>query len=234
MNIIAAIDLKDGHVVQLVGGDPANERVRLNDPVAVAKRWIDAGFDELHVVDLDGALGTGSNRPIIMNIIANTEVPVQVGGGLRDDETVDAFLDAGAARVIVGTRALKDPLWLESTSKRHPDRIVLAADVRNRAVVSHGWTESTERRIEAVLDNVANLPLAAVLVTDVTREGKLQGIDVTLFADVVATTPHAVFAAGGIRDTSDLDALESAGVRAVVLGMSLYTGTIDLKRALKR
>ena len=136
--VFAAIDLRDSNVVQLVGGDPADERIRWRDPVAVAQRWVSSGFEQLHIVDLDAALGSGNNRAIIGDIIRAVTVPVQVGGGVRTDEIADELFEAGAARVIVGTRAVREPEWLEHLAARYPERIVLAADVRERNVVIAG------------------------------------------------------------------------------------------------
>lgn len=227
MIVFAAIDLRDSNVVQLVGGDPADERIRWRDPVAVAQRWVSSGFEQLHIVDLDAALGTGNNRAIIGDIIRAVPVPVQVGGGVRTDEIADELFEAGAARVIVGTRAVREPEWLEQLAARYAERIVLAADVRERNVVIHGWTAGAGATIDALLARVAATPLAAVLVTDVGREGSLSGIDAPLFTDIVSATSLPVFAAGGIGDSSDLQTLKQIGAAGAVLGMALYTGRID-------
>lgn len=227
MIVFAAIDLRDSNVVQLVGGDPADERIRWRDPVAVAQRWVSSGFEQLHIVDLDAALGAGNNRAIIGDIIRAVAVPVQVGGGVRTDEIADELFEAGAARVIVGTRAVREPEWLEQLAARYAERIVLAADVRERNVVIHGWTAGAGTTIDALLARVAATPLAAVLVTDVGREGSLSGIDAPLFTDIVSATSLPVFAAGGIGDSSDLQTLKQIGAAGAVLGMALYTGRID-------
>lgn len=227
MIVFAAIDLRDGNVVQLVGGDPADERVRWPDPVSVAQRWVAEGFEQLHIVDLDAALGTGDNRDIIREIIVSVTVPVQVGGGVRDEAVADELLEAGAARVIVGTRAVRDPQWMEQLAAARRDRIVLAADVRDGNVVAHGWTTGTGVPIQAMLDQAASVPLAGILVTDVSREGSLAGIDAALFSEIVARSAHPVFAAGGIGEFADLRTLQSVGAAGAVLGMSLYTGRID-------
>jgi len=225
--VFAAIDLRDSNVVQLVGGDPADERIRWSDPVAVAQRWVSSGFEQLHIVDLDAALGTGNNRAIIGDIIRTVTVPVQVGGGVRTDEIADELFEAGAARVIVGTRAVREPEWLEQLAARYPERIVLAADVRERNVVIQGWTAGADMTIDALLARVAATPIAAVLVTDVGREGSLSGIDAPLFTDIISATSLPVFAAGGIGDSTDLQTLKQIGAAGAVLGMALYTGRID-------
>ncbi len=222
-----AVDLKGGRAVQLVGGRPETERVSLPDPLSVARHWVDVGFRALHVIDLDAALGTGSNRPIIESIIAAVDVPVQVGGGVRDDALLEAYLAAGAARVIAGTRAVRDRAWLQAAAERHPDRMVVAADTKAGQVLVHGWTEGAGLELIAFVRELAALPLAGVLVTDVGREGRLAGADAALFGDVVAASAHPVLAAGGIAGVEDLRQLARAGVSGAVLGMSIYAGDID-------
>ena len=226
-----AIDLRGGKAVQLVGGRPEAERISLPDPVEVAVRWIDAGFRALHVIDLDAALGTGNNRIAIDRILAAVSVPVQVGGGIRDDATADSLIGAGAARVIVGTRAIEDEGWRRALAVRHPERVVVAADVRGDNIVTRGWTEETAVRADAFLQTLSHEPIAAVLVTDVRREGQMIGVDVAKFEMLVRASEHPVLAAGGIRDLSDLQALDAVGVAGAVLGMALYTGAIDAPAA---
>jgi phosphoribosylformimino-5-aminoimidazole carboxamide ribotide isomerase len=224
----AAIDLKGGRVVQLVGGKPTDERVSLPDPAAVTRRWLDAGFAGLHVVDLDAALGTGSNDAAIHAILdAAGSVPVQVGGGVRDTERAATLLDAGAARIVVGTRAVEDAAWLEELARRWPDRVVVAADVLGDEVVVRGWTAGAGVMADTFLAGLRDVPLGAVLVTDVQREGRMQGADVERFRRLVACSPHPLLASGGIAGPDDLEALETAGAAGAVLGMALYTGALD-------
>ena len=222
-----AVDLRGGRVVQLVGGRPEDERVSLPDPVAVARRWVADGFRALHVVDLDAALGSGSNRDEIFAILEQVDVPVQVGGGVRDDESADTLLKAGAARVIVGTRAVEDHAWLETLAARWPGRIVVAADIRDGIVVTRGWTEGTGLEATNFLERLDPLPLGGILVTDVSREGRMQGADADRFAALAAATRHPLLASGGIRDIHDLHELARRGVAGAVLGMALYTGALD-------
>jgi phosphoribosylformimino-5-aminoimidazole carboxamide ribotide isomerase len=223
----AAIDLRGGRVVQLVGGRPEDERVALPDPCAVVRQWQDAGFAALHVVDLDAALGSGSNAAAVSDVIAAATVPVQVGGGVRTTERVEELLDGGADRVVVGTRAVEDRAWLEGLAGRWPGRIVVAADVRGDEVVVRGWTAGAGINADEFLAGLAGLPLAAVLVTDVGREGRMTGADVALFRRLVAASPHPLLASGGIAGAADLPPLAAAGAAGVVLGMALYTGALD-------
>lgn len=224
----AAIDLKGGRVVQLVGGRPSDERVSLPDPGAVTRRWLDAGFAGLHVVDLDAALGTGSNDAAIQAILdAAGSVPVQVGGGVRDTDRAATLLAAGADRVVVGTRAVEDPAWLEELARRWPARVVVAADVLGDEVVVRGWTAGAGVLADTFLAALGDVPLGAVLVTDVQREGRMQGADIERFRRLVACSPHPLLASGGIAGPDDLEALETAGAAGAVLGMALYTGALD-------
>ena len=227
MIAIPAVDLMGGRVVQLVGGSPAHEQVSLPEPLAVAGQWIADGFAALHVIDLDAALGTGDNRAVVAELLRDSDVPVQVGGGIRDDDAVDALLEAGAARVIVGTRAIEDGDWLRRMALEHPGQIVLAADVREGHIVTHGWTQNTQLDATRMLRSLDELPLAAVLVTDVTSEGRMQGADVVLFETLVGACAHPLYASGGISGDPDLTALAGVGVTAAILGMALYTGALD-------
>jgi len=229
MIAVAALDLRGGRAVQLVGGVPGSEPVALDDPIEVAAHWVGCGFRALHVIDLDAALGSGNNGALVRRIVRECEVPVQVGGGLRDDHAVREILDAGAARAITGTRAVDDAAWCSRIAGEYPGRIVLAADVRDGTVVTRGWTAASTLGIAELLRRVADIPLAGVLVTDVNREGRLAGADAPLFASLVAASRHPIHAAGGIRDVDDLRALDAAGVKAAVLGMALYMGTVDAR-----
>jgi phosphoribosyl isomerase A len=224
----AAVDLMAGRVVQLVGGLPEQQRVSLPDPGAVALHWVQCGFRALHVVDLDAALGSGDNSGAIHAVMdAAGAVPVQVGGGVRSTARADALLDAGIARVVVGTRALEDPAWLERLAERWPQRVVVAADVRGDDVVVRGWTATAGIRADEFLQTLAKLPLAAVLVTDVTREGQMVGVDSARFAALAAATSHPLLASGGVAGPKDLADLAEAGAAGAVLGMALYTGALD-------
>jgi phosphoribosylformimino-5-aminoimidazole carboxamide ribotide isomerase len=229
----AALDLRGGRVVQLVGGRPGTERVNLPDPVAVALEWADAGFPWLHVVDLDAALGDGSNRDLILDVVHVLDIPVQVGGGVRDETAAADLLAAGAARVIVGTRAVEDPAWLGNLASRHPGRIVVAADVRDDRIVTRGWTADGGLDARTFLDSLQQHDLAGVLVTDVSREGSMVGIDDARFTSLAAATRHPLLAAGGIGGIEDVRTLARCGAAGAVLGMALYTGAVDA-RALTR
>ena len=227
MMAIPAVDLREGACVQLVGGEYSQERVRLQDPVAVARDWTRYGFRRLHVVDLDAATGRGSNRELVAEILRDASVEVQVGGGLRRTDDVEELFSNGARAVVVGTRALEDTDWLARLATTWPNEVIVAADVRDRRVVTQGWTRTLARDIVDVAEELNTMPLAGLLVTAVHREGRMQGADLFLMEDVVETASFPVYASGGIASIGDLRALAERGVAAAVIGMALYTGAID-------
>jgi phosphoribosylformimino-5-aminoimidazole carboxamide ribotide isomerase len=227
MIAIPAIDLRDGACVQLVGGAYDAERVRLEDPVAVARDWVRAGFRQLHVVDLDAATGRGSNAAVIEELLRELPLPIQVGGGVRSAERVETLLEQGAARVVVGTRALEEPEWLADLARDFPGVLVVAADVRGRQVTTRGWSRTLKRDVVHTVEELTELPLAAVMVTAVHKEGQMQGPDYFLMEDVVEASRLPVYASGGVAGLRDLRELAERGVAAAILGMALYTGALD-------
>lgn len=231
MIAIPAVDLRDGACVQLVGGEYASERIRLDDPVAVAAGWVTLGFPALHVVDLDAATGRRDNAELVGAIVAAAGVPVQVGGGVRSEQDIARMLALGAATVVVGTRALEDPAWLERAVAGAPGRLIIAVDVRERSVLTRGWTHSLPDTLESVLARLDALPLAGLLVTAVHREGRMEGPDVELTREVAGQARHLLYASGGIAGIDDLRALSGAGATAAVIGMALYTGALDARQA---
>jgi phosphoribosylformimino-5-aminoimidazole carboxamide ribotide isomerase len=222
-----AVDLKDGRCVQLVGGRPDSVAVSLPDPVAAAARWRAAGFGTLHIVDLDAALGLGDNLDVILDVIRSTSATIQVGGGVRDDARAGKLLDAGVARIVVGTRALDDPKWLIRLAEAYPRRIMVALDTKDGRILRRGWTEESPLDIATYLPSLAELPLAGILSTNVAREGRLQGIDREACREVIEMSSHGVWASGGVTTMDELAFLDEAGAAGVVLGMALYTDTLN-------
>ena len=226
MIVIPAIDLREGCVVQLVGGDFTKEAVRLENPHEVAQRWTGLGFSRLHIVDLDAATGRGSNAAIVRELLRDATVQIQVGGGVRTTDQVTELFDAGATSVVVGTRALEDRDWLDDMAHQHPFGILVAADVRERRVVTHGWARDSRRLILDVIEDLDGLPLAGLLVTAVHREGQMKGTDLPLMEAVAEANYWPVHASGGIASLADLRSLEDRRIAGAVLGMALYTGAI--------
>jgi len=222
-----AVDLKGGRCVQLVGGRPEEERVSLPDPLAQARTWYERGFHTLHVVDLDAALASGDNLDVIFRIVEATPAEIQVGGGIRDEGRADALLEAGVDRIVVGTRAIEDAPWLARLATRWPGRVMLALDTKNGRILSKGWTEDTGLELADYLPELADLPLAGVLATDVGREGRLEGIDRAAVAETISLSPHPVWASGGVTTMDELEYLDVSGAAGAVLGMALYTETLD-------
>jgi phosphoribosylformimino-5-aminoimidazole carboxamide ribotide isomerase len=233
MIILPAVDLREGACVQLVGGDYAAEKVRLDDPPAVALDWSRHGFPWLHVVDLDAAMGKGSNADVIETILRDIPMQVQVGGGVRSAERIEALLEAGAVRVVVGTRAIEEPDWIAEMAQEFPGVLVVAADVRERKVVTRGWQATSGRQVVDVVEALSAHPLAGLLVTAVHKEGQMEGTDLRLMEDVVDVAGVPVFASGGVGGLGDLRALVDTGVAGVVVGMALYTGALDPRAAVE-
>jgi len=229
MIVIPAIDLREGACVQLVGGRYDAERVRVDDPLEVARGWARAGFRRLHVVDLDAATGRGSNAPTVRSILAENGLEVQVGGGVRDEPAIRALLAQGARRVVVGTRAIEDPAWLAAMAAAFPDRIIAAADVDGRRVVTEGWLRDAGREVLEVVDALNGLPLAGVLVTAVHREGRLAGTDLPLMEALAVRSRLPLYASGGIATVDEIRGLSCLGVHAAILGMALYTGVLEAR-----
>jgi phosphoribosylformimino-5-aminoimidazole carboxamide ribotide isomerase len=228
MQVIPAIDLRDGACVQLVGGSYAEERVRIADPLAVAENWAELGFGRIHLVDLDAATGRGSNRETVKAILdARTIERVQCGGGVRNLAAVAELFAAGASEVVLGTRAIEDRPWLEDVVLRYPKRIIVAADTRGRQLVTRGWSETNGVAVTDFIDELGSLPLAAILVTAVDKEGRMEGPDLDLMEEMILRSTVPVQASGGVRGIDDLRALSELGVSAAIVGMALYTGKLD-------
>jgi phosphoribosylformimino-5-aminoimidazole carboxamide ribotide isomerase len=234
MIAVPAVDLREGRCVQLVGGRLEEEKVSLPMPSIVALKWWDRGFKQLHVVDLDAAMGRGNNDALVGEVVVASPAETQVGGGVRDDDRVDFLFAAGANRVIVGTRAVDDPAWIAQLTARYPGKIIVAADVRDGVVLRKGWTEASKLKVQAFLESLAELPLAGVLCTDVEREGRMEGIDLEEMKAVIDGSRHPVQVSGGITSMDDLKKLDDAGAASCVLGMALYTGKLDAAKVAEK
>ncbi|HEY7363583.1 MAG TPA: 1-(5-phosphoribosyl)-5-[(5-phosphoribosylamino)methylideneamino] imidazole-4-carboxamide isomerase [Methylomirabilota bacterium] len=234
MIVIPAIDIRGGFCVRLREGRADQETVFSEDPVAVARRWVDLGAERLHVVDLDGALGKPRQTDMVRRVIeAAGPVPVQVGGGLRDDGAVAAMFKAGARWVVLGTRAV-DATFLTGTCQRHPEGIIVAVDGRGSRVAVKGWTEVAEVTVVELGRQARDAGAAALLYTDVGRDGTEQGPNVKDTATLAGAVGMPILASGGVSSVNDLRALAAIpGVQGVVVGRALYTGAIDLRQALE-
>ncbi len=225
MIVIPAVDILGGRAVQLVGGKPGTEKISLPDPWDVAKTWENKGAERLHVVDLDAAMGKGDNLAAISSIVSNTNIPVEVGGGIRTTEKAESLLDLGVD-VVVGTRAVMDRKWLDDLVSSYPDRVILALDVKEGKIQVKGWKESSSETLENMLKNTSDMQLKGVLHTNVDVEGQNMGINIEETKSFRSMCPHPIIESGGISSKSDLELLEKIGIEYAVIGMAIYTGAI--------
>ncbi len=236
MVIIPAIDLLDGRVVRLAQGRREEVTVYSDDPVGVAGRWVDAGARWLHVVDLNGAFdGTYLNLPMARRIIESCGAQVELSGGIRTDEALAQAIEAGAGRVVLGTKACEEPGFVGAAVQRYGERIAVAIDARAGAVVARGWVATSSQTPVDLARRMAALGVSTVVCTDVSRDGMLQGPNLSLLQEVLAVGSARVIASGGIGSLSDLrqlKRLEPRGVIAAIIGKALYDGAIDLKQAI--
>lgn len=237
MVILPAVDLLDGKVVRLAQGKREAVTVYSDDPLGTAGRWVEAGATWLHVVDLNGAFdGTYSNLEVARRMIAAYRVNVELSGGIRTKEALANAFEAGAARVVLGTKACEDPQFVQEASDRYGHKIAVAIDSRAGQVVSRGWKAETPVTPRQLARSVAMLGVETVVCTDVSRDGMLQGPNLELIREVLEVGPRAVIASGGISSLEDLQrlkTLEARGVIGAIVGKALYEGTIDLKQAIK-
>jgi phosphoribosylformimino-5-aminoimidazole carboxamide ribotide isomerase len=230
-----AIDLKEGAVVRLRRGEMREATVFNRDPADQARRFAAAGARWLHLVDLDGAFaGRPMNRAAVESILAAAPLPCQLGGGIRDAKTIGAWLEAGIARVILGTAALKDPTLVREACRRHPGRIAIGIDARAGKVAVEGWAETSELGARELALRFVDAGVAAIIFTDVDRDGLLAGANIDATAALAAALPIPVIASGGIAGLEDLDQLKAAGAAGAIIGRALYDGRIDLEEALAR
>ncbi len=232
MVVIPAIDVLGGRCVRLVRGDFEHPKVYSDDPADVAAEFVTAGAQHLHVVDLDAARGSGDNRSVIHSILRRDDIKVQVAGGVRTAETVDAWLSAGAHAVVMGTAAVRDPRLLERCARRHPAQVLAALDVRNDRAAVSGWTETEPVMIGALLGRWDGLPLGGVVLTSIDKDGTLGGPDLKTLARARAMTSLTLQYSGGVTSLEDIARVAAAGAQAVIVGKALYEGRFTLEQAL--
>ncbi|HSN81155.1 MAG TPA: 1-(5-phosphoribosyl)-5-[(5-phosphoribosylamino)methylideneamino]imidazole-4-carboxamide isomerase [Polyangiales bacterium] len=232
MELIPAIDLLDGKVVRLHQGKYDEVTVYHDDPVAMAKRFEAEGAARLHVVDLEGARsGKPAHVPVIEGILRETALKVQVGGGVRDERIAAQWLDAGAARVVLGTMVVKAPDVARALCAERPGAIVVALDARDGKVAVEGWREQSSRDVVELAEEVDGWGIGAILFTNIHRDGTRQGPDVEATAGLQSSVNTTVIASGGIGALDDLRALAAAGIRSAVCGRALYSGAFTLSEA---
>jgi phosphoribosylformimino-5-aminoimidazole carboxamide ribotide isomerase len=229
MLILPAIDLRDGQCVRLRQGDYAQETVFGSDPAAMAQRWVSQGATYLHIVDLDGAKeGRPVNEVSIRRIVESAGVPCQLGGGLRTETHIAEALDWGLDRVVIGTRALKDPAWFRAVCDRFPRKIVAGIDAKHGQVATDGWLEVSQRSALDLARQFDDWPLAALVYTDISRDGMLHGPDVDGLAELAARVRLPVIASGGVSTLEDVRRLADLGLAGCIVGRALYEDRLNL------
>ena len=233
LELLPAVDITEGRAVQLAQGVAGSERV-YGDPVAAARRWQDAGAEWLHLVDLDAAFGRGTNRELQAEIVGALDIKVEMSGGIRDDESLEAALATGCTRVNIGTAALEQPEWCAKVIAEHGDRVAIGLDVRGRTLAARGWTREGGDLYD-VLARLDSEGCARYVVTDVNKDGMLAGPNLQLLRDVCAVTSAPVVASGGVTTLDDIRALMELvpiGVEGAIAGTALYEGRFTLEDAL--
>ena len=236
MLIIPAIDLKDGQCVRLKQGRMEDSTVFGSDPVAMATRWVDAGARRLHLVDLNGAFaGEPVNGEAVKSIArANPGLPIQIGGGIRNADIIEAYLSAGVSYVIIGTKAVKEPQFVTDMCKHFPGKIIVGIDAQDGWVATDGWAEVSGVKAVDLARQFATDGVAAIVYTDIARDGMMQGVNVETTVALAESCGIPVIASGGVTNMDDIRALEAVAARGVlgaITGRAIYEGTLDLAEA---
>lgn len=236
MLLIPAIDLKDGQCVRLRQGRMDDTTIFSSNPVDVAQRWVDAGARRLHLVDLNGAFaGKPVNAEVVRAVAAKfPQLPVQIGGGIRDAATVAAYLEAGVQFCIIGTKAVQEPPFVVELCKQFPGHIIVGIDAKNGRVATDGWAEVSQVAAIELAKQFEQAGVGAIIYTDISRDGMMTGVNVEETAKLAASISIPVIASGGVTNLDDIKALlavENKGVMGTILGRSIYEGTIDLAEA---
>jgi phosphoribosylformimino-5-aminoimidazole carboxamide ribotide isomerase len=237
MLVIPAIDLKEGRCVRLEQGLMEKDTVYSDDPAAQARSWQDQGGELLHIVDLDGAFaGVPRNREAIAAIVRAIDIPTELGGGIRDLATIEAYLDLGVGRVILGTVAKENPQLVAEACRLFPGRIVVGIDAKDGLVAVRGWADVTEKKASELAKEMEGFGVSAIIYTDIARDGMLQGPNIEATRLLAESISIPVIASGGVsslRDIENLLAIEASGVVGVITGKAIYTGALDLREAVE-
>ncbi len=234
MQIFPAIDICGGKAVRLLQGDYAQMTVYRDHPEDAAREFVACGAQNIHIVDLDGAkTGQMPNLPVIERILSKTNLRVQVGGGIRSEETIRRCLDAGVSRVILGTAAVTDPRFLDSMIARYGEKIAVSVDLRDGFVATHGWTEQTAIACDEFMQSLQRLGVCTVICTDISRDGAMRGPNREMYASLTARFSMDFIASGGVSSIDDLIALKALGLCGAIVGKAYYTGAVDLKQAIQ-
>jgi phosphoribosylformimino-5-aminoimidazole carboxamide ribotide isomerase len=238
MLLIPAIDLKEGKCVRLRQGRMEDDTIFSDDPVAVAGRWVEAGARRLHLVDLDGAFaGKPKNRDVIHAIVeAYPDVPVQIGGGIRSEETIEAYLDAGVEYVIIGTKAVSEPHFVRDVALEFSGHIIIGLDAKDGKVAIDGWSKLSRHDVVDMAKKFEANGVSAIIYTDISRDGMMQGVNVEATAKLARAVNIPIIASGGITNLDDIRALGEVaheGIMGAITGRAIYEGTLDFAEAEK-
>ena len=234
MNIFPAIDLYGGKAVRLFKGDYNQMTVYSDDPVSVAKDFAAAGASHIHLVDLEGAkIGLPANLAVIAKIVAETCLFAEVGGGIRDMQTVDSYLGIGVSRVILGTAAVKDPEFLKAALVKYGEKIAVGVDLKDGFVAIKGWTETSGLKAEEFFEKMQNLGVKTIICTDISRDGAMKGANRGLYRDLSAKFGIDLIASGGVSSIEDVTALAAMKLHGAIIGKAYYIGAVDLKEAVE-
>ena len=234
MEVWPAIDLRGGRCVRLRQGDYEQETIFHEDPATVAQEFATAGAQHLHVVDLDGAReGSPVNLPAVQEILDAVDMQVELGGGVRDEQTIAELLGFGLHRLVVGTSAIKRPDWFRDIVREFPGRLVLGIDARDGRVATDGWLETSEVDAVELAQQFSDEPLAAIVYTDIATDGMMSGPNVNAMAQMQAAVSTPIVASGGVTTVDDVHALREAGLAACIIGRALYEGTLTIEAALE-
>lgn len=231
MKVLAAIDIMDGDVVRLTKGDQSTKKVYSNDPVQVAKKWAKDGADMLHVVDLDAAFGNeSSNLSIISEILDSVNIPIQIGGGIRNTEIFEKIVKKGFSKIVVGTMAYRNVNELRLLSKNYGDKIVISLDEINGNVMIEGWKSSSNYKVEDAINEFNKLGISNFLLTSIIKDGTLLGPDIVTLNSINTDRKSKIIASGGISSLVDVLRVRSIGCDSVILGKALYEERLDIKK----
>jgi phosphoribosylformimino-5-aminoimidazole carboxamide ribotide isomerase len=234
MQVWPAIDLRGGKCVRLRQGDYQQETVFADDPAAVARRFANDGARHLHIVDLEGAReGLPVNLPSVQEILAAVDIECELGGGIRDEQSVRELLEFGLSRLVIGTSALVNPEWFRSACRQYPGKLVLGIDARNGLAATDGWLNTSEVTAIDLARQFAGEPLAAIIYTDIASDGMMGGPNVAAMAEMQSAVNVAVIASGGVTTVEDVARLADAGLAGCIIGRALYEGTLTLADAIK-
>lgn len=234
MDILPAIDLRGGKCVRLIQGQYDRQITYKDDPVAQAQEFYDAGARWLHLVDLDGAKdGYPVNAEVIGRVVKEVPMNVELGGGIRDEQTIEKMLHLGLTRLILGTKAIDEFDWFSDIARRFPNKLVLGLDARGSKLAKHGWLQAGGEDLIDFARRAADLPIAAIIYTDISKDGMMSGPNLDRTAQLIQAVPVPVIASGGVTTLDDVKNVKSIGAAGAIIGRSLYEGTIDLKEAIK-